>query len=170
MPKHNAGGGQWTHEGTQYAQAGGPTIFPIIPRQSTGISQIDNVTDKLADILAKTVNRLARLPGQPQRYGKVVHAAFAVAVIAEGIRGISPLDVERPFPLPADYSSNKRSVIPDAVLRNEISDIIAIYDVKTGDASIEPWRARELRAGTGVGPEVPIIVLHPREITLKTRL
>jgi hypothetical protein len=168
VPKHNTGGGEWTREGIQFAQAEGPPIFPVNPRQSTGISQIDNVTDKLAEILTKTVNGLARLPGQPQRYGRIVHAAFAVAVIAEGIRGISPLDVEWPFRLPPDYSSTKRSVIPDVVLRNDIGDIIAIYDVKTGDASVDPWRARELRAATDVGPDVPIIVLHPREITLKT--
>jgi hypothetical protein len=170
IPKYSLGGGRWTKGGIEIAQAGDGPLSPLEPRESTGISQIDDVTKKLKEILTKTMNGLARLPGQPQRYGKIVHVAFAGAVIEEGIRGISPFDVERPFPLPADYGSTKRRAIPDVVLRNDIGDIIAIYDVKTGDATVDPWRARELRAATGVGPEVPIIILHPHEVTFKTWL
>lgn len=167
VPMGNPGPGRWTKDGIELAQAGDGPLSQLEPRESTGISQIDDVTKKLKEILTKTMNGLARIPGQPQRYGRIVHVAFALAVIAEGIRGISPLDVERPFLLPPDYGSTKRTAIPDAVLRNDIGDIIAIYDVKTGDATVDPWRARELRAATGVGPDVPIIVLHPYEVTFK---
>lgn len=80
------------------------------------------------------------------------------------------MDVERRFILPPGFDSVEKYVIPDAVLRNEIGDIIAIYDVKTGDDTIEPRRGRELRAATGVGPDVPIIVLHQKRIILKSRL
>jgi hypothetical protein len=168
VPKYSPGGGQWTKAGIEIAQAGDGPVGPLEPRSSTGISQIDDVTDKLKEILTKEMNALALLPGQPQKYGIIVHKAFAIAVMAAGIRGISPLDVERRFNLPPGYGASRKYVIPDAVLRNDIGDIIAIYDVKTGEETIEPRRARQLRAATGVGLDVPIIVLHPRELTLKS--
>jgi hypothetical protein len=43
------------------------------------------------------------------------------------------------------------------VLRNDVGDVIAIYDVKTGEKGIEPARAAYLRLKVGVGNEVPII-------------
>jgi len=163
VPAGNPDGGRWT-TGPQYA-----ALTPKIdPSALTGISQIDDVTKKLAQILQNVVNTLALLPGQPQRYGRLVHRIFAAAVIAEGIRGISPLDVERTFNLPSGYSEFKDTVRPDVVLRNDIGDIVAIYDVKTLDATLDPWRARELRAAAGVGREVPVIELHVgREPALK---
>jgi hypothetical protein len=167
MPKGSPGPGRWTKDGIEIAQADDGPVGPLEPRGSTGISQIDDVTDKLKEILTKEMNALALLPGQPQKYGIIVHKAFAIAIMAAGIRGISPLDVERRFNLPPGYSASRKYVIPDAVLRNDIGDIIAIYDVKTGEETIEPRRARQLRAATGVGLDVPIIVLHPREVTLK---
>jgi len=42
-------------------------------------------------------------------------------------------------------------------LRNDVGDVVAIYDVKTGEKGIEPKRAAELRLKAGVGNEVPII-------------
>ena len=52
------------------------------------------------------------------------------------------------------------SIRTDVVLRNARGIIIAIYDLKTGNAIIAPPRARELRAMTRVGPDVPVIELH----------
>jgi hypothetical protein len=118
------------------------------------------VTKKLAEILQNVVNTLSLLPGQPQKYGIIVHKAFALAVIAARIPGISVLDVEQTFRLPTGYSATKNSIKPDVVLRDDIGDIVAIYDVKTGNASVDPWRARELRAGTGAGPDVYVIELQ----------
>lgn len=86
-------------------------------------------------------------------------------MILAGIQGVGPSDVEASFQLPPGYDDAKESVKPDVVLRNYAGDIIAIYDVKTGDESVEPWRERELRAATGVGPDVPIIVLHLRTVS-----
>jgi hypothetical protein len=61
------------------------------------------------------------------------------------------------------------SIRTDVVLRNETSDVIAIYDVKTGGARLEPARVRELREKTGVSASVPIIELHGvRGATLKS--
>ena len=163
VPAGNPDGGRWT-SGIQYA-----ALTPEIdPSALTGISQIDAVTRKLAQVLQNVVNTLALLPGQPQRYGRLVHRVFAAAVVAEGIRGISPLDIERTFSLPPGYSAFKNTVRPDVVLRNDIGDIIAIYDVKTLDATLDPWRARELRAAARIGRDVPVIELHVgREPALK---
>jgi hypothetical protein len=43
---------------------------------------------------------------------------------------------------------------------NEENRIIAIYDLKTGNAIIRPPRASELRTMTGAGADVPVIELH----------
>jgi hypothetical protein len=149
--------------GVQYA---GPAP-PDISRALTGDSRIDDVTKKLAQIYADTIEKLARLPGQPQKYGILVHLAFAVAVIEAGIR--EPMDVERSFDLPPGFPSSKQSVRPDVVLQNYSGDIVAIYDIKTGDRGVDPWRARELRAATGAGSDVPIIVMYTDMVILKNR-
>lgn len=44
---------------------------------------------------------------------------------------------------------------PDAT-----GSIIAIWDLKTGSATLSPSRAGARRAGAGVGPEVPVIEIH----------
>jgi hypothetical protein len=46
------------------------------------------------------------------------------------------------------------------MLRNARNIIIAIYDLKTGNAIIAPSRAGELRAMTRADPNVPVIELH----------
>ena len=64
-------------------------------------------------------------------------------------------DVETTFG--GDRYGAKGSVRTDVILRNEVGDVIAIYDVKTGEKGIEPERAAELRIKAGVGNEVPIM-------------
>ncbi|HEX3745790.1 MAG TPA: hypothetical protein VHW09_17735, partial [Bryobacteraceae bacterium] len=164
VPKYHTGGGQWTIENgsersdgasrapgrVQYASATPPDVSRVL----TGNSRIDNVTKKLAQIYADTLEKLARLPGQPQKYGTIVHIAFAAAVIAAGID--ESMDIERSFNFPSGLSNWKKSVRPDIVLRDDRGDIVAIYDIKTGDSGIDPWRARELRAATKAEPDVPI--------------
>jgi hypothetical protein len=147
--------------GAQYA--GRPTIT-VDPSASTGIQQVDDTTMKLADVLADTIDEPSVFLQSPQNYGSLVHKLFALNVILAGIQGIGPSDVEASFELPPGYDATKSSVKPDVVLRNYVGDIIAIYDVKTGDESVDPWRERELRAATGVGPDVAIIVLHLRSV------
>lgn len=62
--------------------------------------------------------------------------------------------------LVAQYYGAKGSIRTDVVLRDDTNNVIAIYDVKTGDATIGAARAAELRAKTGAGPNVPIIELQ----------
>ena len=157
--------------GAQYAA--GPTQITIHPSALTGISTIDDTTKRLVSTLATVMDTVDYLPGlRPQEYGKLVHYAFAAAVRAGNFPGIGFFDVETTFgpDLDAHYGS-KGSIRTDVVLRNEVGDIMAIYDVKTGDAIIDQRRAAQLRAKTGVGPRVPIIELHVlRGVTLKGRL
>jgi hypothetical protein len=144
--------------GIQYAAD--PSRYSIDPTALTGISQIDDVTKKLLNILVDTSDRVGFLSGSPQYYGIAIHSAFGVALKAEGLQGISPADIERSFDLPDGYNDVKDSVRPDVVLRDDAGDIIAIYDVKTGERGIDPWREDELRAATRVDATVPIIELR----------
>jgi hypothetical protein len=144
--------------GEQYAAD--PSRYSIDPSALTGISQIDDITKKLLNILVDASDRVGFLSGTPQFYGIAIHLEFADAVIAAGIQGISPTDVEQPFALPSGYNLNKKYVIPDVVLRDDGGDIVAIYDVKTGEPRLDPAREDEIRAATGVDSTVPVIILH----------
>jgi len=150
---------------TRYASTQLPIQYGS--RAWTGISQIDDTTKKLAEILNKIINDVGMTHLAPALYGSMIHKRFELAVIAAGIRGISAADVERTFLLPPDYT---RSVRPDVVLRNDIGDIIAIYDVKTLDAELWPSRVKRFRAATKVDASVYVIELHvERGATLKIR-
>jgi hypothetical protein len=131
-------------------------------RALTGISTIDNATKTLSETLGKTLDSVDYIPEwAPAVYGTAVHVDFAAQVRGQGIPGISPGDVEQSFfnKDTADYG-DPGSIRTDVILRNDIGDIIAIYDVKTGGAVLSAARVRELRDHTGVGPEVPIIELQ----------
>lgn len=94
-------------------------------------------------------------------YGTAVHVAFGTQVRLGGFRGIGFDDVEHSFidERDADYGE-AGSIRTDVLLRNDIGDIIAIYDVKTGKKGLSPARVREIRAHTGVSSSIPIIELH----------
>jgi hypothetical protein len=165
VPAGSRDGGQWTDEtgegspnhrrGVRYAG----TAVEIDASALTGIHNIDETTKRLAKILARSVDEVGHVPGAP-RYGTAVHVEFAFNVFFEGIRGISPVDIEPSFSLPPGYPSATKTVRPDVVLRNDIGDIIAIYDVKTGDEGLNRPRRAALRAATGVDRTVPIIELR----------
>ena len=160
VPAGTQAGGRWTSDatpdpiipGAQYAQ----TSINIDTSALTGISTIDDTTKQLANTLARVKDVVEYLPTfSPQRYGTEVHTAFAAAVRVQNLPGIAPSDVETTFG--GGRYGAKDSVRTDVVLRNDVGDVIAIYDVKTGDKSIDPVRAARLRLKVGVGNEVPII-------------
>lgn len=185
LPAGTREGGQWTRDagsvsnrivsdttpdpvvpGAQYAQ----TRIEIAPSALTGISTIDNTTKTLANTLASVVDILPA--GSGPVYGIAVHAAFANAVRAQNIPGISFSDVETTFSLANSFRyGSKDSIRTDVILRNDVGDIRAIYDVKTGDATIAQSRADELRTKTRVGPDVPVIELNlKRGVMLKNAI
>jgi hypothetical protein len=90
-----------------------------------------------------------------------VHKLFADTVRVLILPDIGTLQVEQSFDKDgaANYGADG-SIRTDVILRNKKGQIIAIFDLKTGNAIISPSRARELRAMTRAGPEVPVIELH----------
>ena len=138
----------------------------------TGIQSIDETSDALGDILTDVVDKLGYLTGIPATaYGTLVHGLFAVEVGLKGLPGVG--DVERTFSLDdADPSYGLAgSIRTDLTLRNIQGDIVAIYDVKTGDRPLSLARANELRVKTGAGPNTPVFELNvTRGISRKSLL
>lgn len=169
VPAGNPDGGQWTSggggigrstisSGAQWAQRRLPATVDY-SNAMTGISTIDDTTKKLGETLRQVVDTEGLLPGlDAQKYGTFIHGRFAAAVRRQNLLGIGYRDVETTFPLA--FYGMKGSIRTDVVLRNEVGDIIAIYDLKTGEADLSPGRVRELRAKTGVGLSVPVIQLN----------
>jgi hypothetical protein len=127
----------------------------------TGIPTIDNTSEALSNILTKVMAGLEYLPEmKPQTYGIAVHAAFGLAVKLANLPGVG--DIERSFSL---EDSDPRygvagTVRTDVTLRNVQGDIIAIYDVKTGDKQMLRPRADALREKTGAAPGTPVFELN----------
>lgn len=141
--------------GAQYAQ----TQIGIKPEALTGDARIDTATIKLTTTLAEVMDVIEYVPGlTPQEYGRMVHEKFADTVRVLDLPGIAYEDVETTFG--GAYYGARGSIRTDVVLRDDTNKVIAIYDVKTGDATIGAARAAELRAKTGAGPSVPIIELQ----------
>jgi hypothetical protein len=138
----------------------------IVNNAQTGISTIDDTTEKLKAILEKVVN--ARPEGFGPEYGKAIHYDFGDAVKAENLRGIGSKGVEHTFPENDTRYGSKGTIRTDIVLKNDIGDVIAIYDVKTGTANLGARRVQELRVKTGAELPVPIIEMHiQRGLSLK---
>ena len=137
--------------GVQYAQL---TRIEYQTNALTGIQKIDQSTVTLANTLARVIDVLNYVPDfGPAVYGTEVHTAFAAALRLQSLPGI---EVEPTF---GPYYGAMGSVRPDAVLRNDVGDIVAMYDVKTGERGIEPMRAARLRSAAGVGNDVPVFEL-----------
>lgn len=146
-----------------HARLAAASVVADYSKAFTGISRIDKTTQALGDILERTMQTMSFIPTwTPQVYGTAVHVAFGTAVRFAGLEGIGPRDVEHSFVdgHSADYYGEPGSIRTDVVMRNEEGTVIAIYDLKTGNAKLTPARARELRRKTGVGPNVPIIELR----------
>jgi hypothetical protein len=144
--------------GIEYAAA------PIVVRPGavTGVPIIDETTKKLALILSGVVDKIGPMPGlSPSQYGTMIHTEFAAEVRAAQIPGIDIVDVERTFGLdPGAAYGAKDSVRTDVILRDDDGNIIAIYDVKTGGASLDPARVDRLRARTHTTTETYMIEMN----------
>jgi hypothetical protein len=144
--------GRWTADGIEVTTYDGFL---------TGIPTIDETSEALSNILTKVMATLEYLPEMtPQKYGIAVHAAFGLAVKVANLPGVG--DVERSFSL---EDSDPGYGVPgtvrtDVTLRNVQGDIIAIYDVKTGDKQMLRPRADALREKTGAAPGTPVFELN----------
>ena len=123
---------------------------------------IERTTELLHTVVLQVAGSVIRRPGStPREFGTAVHTELARVVRALNLPGIGKIGVEQSFDAKglARWGTDG-SIRTDVVLRNRKGEIIAIYDLKTGNAIIEPSRARELRAMTGARPDVPVIELH----------
>jgi len=102
-------------------------------------------------------------PGFGSTYGTRVHKLFADAVRLNDLPGIGRDGVEQSFigGDKADYGE-EGSIRTDVIVRGAAGEIIAIYDLKTGDAFLSPRREQALRSESGARPDVPVIVLKLR--------
>jgi hypothetical protein len=121
--------------GAQYAQI----PIEVDPKALTGIPEIDRTTIALSERLAKVVDAFPG--GSGPQYGIMIHTAFKASLLASPIPNV---DIEPTFGGTGIYGS-KDSTRPDVVLRNTAGDIIAFYDVKTGERGIDAPRASEFR-------------------------
>jgi hypothetical protein len=160
----------WTEEAKGYLSRLRDLGLPRDPRTGdlvspgqarTGNPFIDYTTEKLMDILGDVMDRIGPRPDlDPQRYGTMVHTQFADAVRAAGLRGIDTNDVERTFGLQPNASYGaKDSIRPDAILRDDDGNIIAIYDVKTGEG-FRKLRIIQIRFRTDSESTIPLIELN----------
>ena len=104
---------------------------------ATRNQKIDQTSFTLLAILTQVVDGVGpRDALTPNQYGTKVHTQFADAVRAEGLPRV---EVEQTFGLdPDDVYGAKDSIRNDVLLRDDADDIIAIWDVKTGNARLEP--------------------------------
>jgi hypothetical protein len=163
----NPDGGQWTN-GSQSAATVAQLEVKRFDR--TGNTAIDNTSLKLTTILARVMSGNPPAPGiTPQQYGTFIHLQFADAVRSAQLPGIASVDVETTFPEGDSYGSPD-SIRTDVILRNDDGEIIAIYDVKTGESGLTPARADQLRTKTGALSDTPVIELRLEGILLKIQL
>jgi hypothetical protein len=134
------------------------TGTPFINNALTGISTIDRATNTLGKTLAKVIDTLPK--GRGPLYGIAVHTAFSLAVRLGNIPGIGFNDVETTWGGVDLRYGSLGSIRTDVILRNDIGDPIAIYDVKTGGARLTDARVGELREAVAPGSRIPVIELH----------
>ena len=167
VPADNPGGGQWAGANSGRPASGDSGAIRLAAAIDysnglTGFSDIDDTTRQLSELLGATMEEAEFIPeSTPQIYGTAVHVAFAMRVKTAGIPGIGYRDVEQSF-LDGEITSHGRqlSIRTDVILRNVTGEVLAIYDVKTGNARLSAARVRELRTKTDVGSNVPVIELH----------
>ncbi len=151
------GRGRWTSGGADDPEVTGST--KILNDASTGDLEIDSVTDKLIDKIADILDEIG--PGSGILYGIKVHLAFADAVRRSGIPG---LEAETTW---FDGQALLRyglagSIRTDAVLRgaDDAAPPKAVWDLKTGAATLGRTRVQSIRDHVGGDVFMPIIELN----------
>lgn len=161
-----------SHKANHRAEGGSIPTGQQVPRyaelrQPSAADEIaiERTTQLLSDTLFEVNQKVSRRRdlALARLYGIAVHKAFADAVRAQNLPGIGVEGVEQSFDLRgfARYGLDG-SIRTDVVLRNEKGLIIAIYDVKTGNATMRSSREAKIRAYTKAGREVPLIILHAK--------
>jgi len=153
--------GRWTSTGARENEPE-TTGATVVRRYRTGDPAIDRVTETLESLVVDAMEEAG--PGAGPAYGTRVHGLFGMKDLAADIPGVrqSGVEVSLLHGQPSPYGAED-SVRTDVLLRSNEDGtglVIAIWDLKTGTATLSPSRADELRRGAGVGPGVPVIELH----------
>jgi hypothetical protein len=91
------------------------------------------------------------------------------AIRSGDLRGDVRVEHTYPDDEPTLRYGSKGTIRTDIVLRNELGEVIAIWDVKTGGAYLSVKRVVQLRAKTGADINVPVIEMHVlRGLSLKS--
>jgi hypothetical protein len=112
---------------------------------------------RILNVVAQTVPARS-----PRLYGLALHYVFAHAVKTAGLPRIGSEDVEQSFSAGdiVNYGSDG-SVRTDVTLWDEThTNILAIFDLKTGRAKLTDARIAQLRKATEAGDGIPIIELR----------
>lgn len=136
----------------------------VTRKDRTGNPKIDAKTDLLVDLVSEIVTKVG--PGSGPLYGMRIHNGSAELVRALDIPGIGRHGVEQSFSAGdlVRYGLDG-SVRTDMVLRDgrgPLAPILAVWDIKTGNARLDARRVTDLRENLGIGPDVPIIEIHIR--------
>lgn len=157
--------GRWVETGEEGdAGEGDLPTGTVVQRHRSGNPDVDRVTQKLEQMLDEVAERLG--PGSGPAFGTLVHRGFARAVREADIPGIGRRGVESSFSAGdfVRYGSDG-SYRTDVIMRADPDGnggVIAIWDVKTGSATLSDSRAQELRRAVNVDSYVPLIVLSKR--------
>lgn len=155
----------------RWSGGGGSGTVQITRIYRTGEPAIDRTTENLLDIAAESLEKIGT--GSGRYYGTAVHTAFARTVRDLDLPGIGRNGVEQSFSLgdTARYGLNG-SIRTDVVKRegrSPTAPIIAVWDLKTGDAELTSARIAEIREQLGIDESVPIIEIHAtRGISVKS--
>jgi RHS repeat-associated protein len=130
----------------------------VVPGSSTGNPTVDATTLALQSMLAEVAE--AQGKGAGAVFGTKTHTEFAAVVRASGL----PVDVEQSFSAGDTVRYGLcGSIRTDVTLRDEKGRVIAVYDVKTGQAVLTSARASEIRSEIGAqaaNPNIPVIEIR----------
>jgi hypothetical protein len=153
--------GRWAETGAGRDVDATGSVTPTENDARTGDVEVDSITDKLLEKLASVLDAIG--PGSGPLYGIKVHSAFEEAVLNSGIPN---LELEGSWYQARSILqyAKEGSIRTDVVLRGygDGSDVKAIWDLKTGDATLTTRRAAQIRAEVGVDQSVPVIQLSVR--------
>lgn len=139
----------------RYAEAASPNPDDVLIKKTEAI-----LHDILARVNASVANSTRQYRPPEWVYGIMVHTQFGHEVRAGNLTGIGKAGVEQSFNLKQIVNYGAPGIRTDVALRNQAGDIIAIFDVKTGNATMDAAREADIRRHTGVGPHIPVIIMR----------
>ena len=140
---------------------GGGSVI-VTRKDKTGNPRIDAKTDQLVDTMKEVVEKVG--PGSGAAYGISVHAEAAKLIRSLDLPGIGIHGVEQSFSAEGlvRYGLND-SVRTDIILRDgrtAAAPIMAVWDIKTGNADLSPKMVKNIRDDLGIDEDVPVIEIH----------